>query len=174
MKKFIHIKYYPVIPVAIVSIFVMVLCTTFSLRASAQTLNGYEDFIEKNDTQIDISTDSLHQQYSEDGRKFSDKEIPTPYIDDTVEINITARPNDVYSTVDFYKRKGESVKISISFNPDNKDIKAGLYTPDGSVYVVSTSGINHTFDIDEDGYYAVFIENISDTDVSIVGFAHIN
>lgn len=152
-----------------------ILSISFSVVASAETINAYSSWSNCNITNqgIDSSSKQLREYSSTEKNVGETKEIASPTLSDTISINISAKPGDTYSTVDFYKHSGETVRITLALNPDNANMKAGLYTPNGSVYVLDSGSIDHTFDITEDGYYAVFIENVSTENVDVSGFAHI-
>lgn len=149
---------------------------SFSFVASAETINAYSNWSNSNLINKEITTSSkqLHEYFTTEKNVEETKEIASSNkLSDTISINISEKSGDTYSTVDFYKHSGETVRITLAFNPDNANIKVGLYTPTGSVYVLDSGSIDHTFNITDDGYYAVFIENVSTENVDITGFAHI-
>lgn len=152
-----------------------ILSISFSFVASAETINAYSNWSNCNLTNQEIDSFSKQlPEYSTTEKNVGEtKEIASSKISDTISINISEKSGDTYSTVDFYKHSGETVRITLAFNPDNANMKVGLYTPNGSVYVLDSGSIDHTFNIADDGYYAVFIENVSTENVDVTGFAHI-
>ena len=64
---------------------------------------------------------------------------------------------------------GGDIALTVSINPDNVSIKAGIIYPDGSmVYVRGSDWISQRFTVEE-GRYRIYIENDSDTPVKVSG-----
>lgn len=89
-------------------------------------------------------------------------------------IDITVAPNDrmLYSRI--WLVYGQTVTISVTPDKDNVPYRIGIRSDvDGYMtYVDGTGDMIHTFTIDVDDYYNVFIENLDDNEhVKVTGYA---
>ena len=70
----------------------------------------------------------------------------------------------------FSVSEGGKITITVSVKPDDISIKAGIIYPDGSmVYVRGSDSIYQRFTVEKAGRYRIYIENDSDTPVSVSG-----
>ena len=70
----------------------------------------------------------------------------------------------------FSVSEGGKITITVAVKPDNISIKAGIINPDGTmVYVRGSDSIYQRFTVEKAGKYRIYIENDSDTPVSVSG-----
>ena len=70
----------------------------------------------------------------------------------------------------FSVSEGGKITITVSVKPDDISIKAGIIYPDGSMlYVRGSDSIYQRFTVEKAGRYRIYIENDSDTPVSVSG-----
>lgn len=65
---------------------------------------------------------------------------------------------------------GGKITLTVSVKPDDVSIKAGIIYPDGSkVYVRGSDSIYYRFSVEKAGKYRIYIDNDSDTPVTVSG-----
>ena len=70
----------------------------------------------------------------------------------------------------FSVSEGGRITLSVSVNPDDVPIKAGIIYPDGSkVCVRGEDWISYTFTVESKGKYRIYIDNETNTPVSVSG-----
>ena len=73
-------------------------------------------------------------------------------------------------TSSFYVSAGGSIYVSVSVDPDDKNVNVGIIDSDGSKrYIIGSGNITHEFAIDTSGYYSVFVENRTTTSIDVGG-----
>ncbi|MCD2492181.1 M56 family metallopeptidase [Lacrimispora sp. NSJ-141] len=80
----------------------------------------------------------------------------------------TLSPKTLKETGQFYASKGSSVTISVTPDPMSAKTGIGLDQPYGYLRGVSGTGAyNHTFAINESGYYRAYAENLSGNTITV-------
>lgn len=70
----------------------------------------------------------------------------------------------------FSVSEGGRIVLSVTVDPGDVSIKAGIIYPDGSmVYVRGSDLISYTFTMEKAGRYRIYIENDSNTPVAVSG-----
>ncbi len=81
------------------------------------------------------------------------------------------KADDLLYSNQFSVSNGGEIMVSASVSPSDVTVNVGIITPNGTKVYVSGEGlISNTFDVTKTGKYRVFIENESDTPVSVSGF----
>lgn len=89
--------------------------------------------------------------------------------------SITVKAGDVRKAdTSFPLEKGDTVRIKASYAPADATVNFGLTGPDNQFYYipVSTGAIDETIEVNQHGYYALTIENTSDSDVTVNGYVN--
>lgn len=70
----------------------------------------------------------------------------------------------------FHKNATDSIYVAAVIDPENVWVRIGVVYPSGELHFVNAaSSVSHTFELDEKGYYRVFVSNSSGTDVAVSG-----
>ncbi|MCD2493723.1 M56 family metallopeptidase [Lacrimispora sp. NSJ-141] len=71
-------------------------------------------------------------------------------------------------TGEFYAANGNKVVLTVSPDPANAKVGAGLSQPDGYWRGVSGTGAySHTFTVNQNGYHRVYVENLAGKDITV-------
>lgn len=90
------------------------------------------------------------------------------YTMDTITWHIPAGKK--YVTSWFHVEKDRPIVINAKVESDGVSVRVGVEYPDGSEhFVLADGGIAHIFTADSTGDYRVFVENISDAQISVKG-----
>lgn len=77
-------------------------------------------------------------------------------------ISWTLSAKSVKESSSFYVKSGGTITIVFNVDPDSTYIYAGIIEPDGTRRCVHACGlITHTFELDQTGYYQVYVRNPS-------------
>lgn len=77
----------------------------------------------------------------------------------------------VLQTARVNKSIGDTIVVSVTVEPSNKEIRVGILEPDGSLRYVTGSGtIVHTFKVQQNGDHRVYIYNNSGSTVNVIGY----
>lgn len=82
----------------------------------------------------------------------------------------TIKPNNVYKIDNIYRRKGTKIKVSccISEGSAKDSVMAGIIEPDNTGRAVEDEFcVTHEFEIEEDGYYSVFVKNTNSHNIKV-------
>ena len=161
---------------------VLVMCLAFmgsSLTVYAttmQTAKAYEYLYRS--MELETSTDmgeleSDYVEYTESGDAPGITLIEMP-------VNVNARASYGFTwevdgrcrvSAPYYSlTAGQKVAVTASMVPVNVEVKVGLENAEGTRrYVVGSDVVQYTFEIETDGYYRVYIQNDSYTDVTVDG-----
>ncbi len=161
---------------------VMLLCAIwlFGSGISAYALSveagaGYRDLYY--DTVVDIEEvpgpQPVYTEYHDSGfgENIQAEEGATDAITRSMStFNWSLAGNEAKYTAEVYAAEGESILVSVKFNPDNQNMRMGIMTSTGNRrYIVGSGYISYKFDIRESGYYRVFVENMNDVTVEVEG-----
>lgn len=70
----------------------------------------------------------------------------------------------------FQKNATDTIYVTAIIDPENVWVRIGVVYPSGELHFVNAaSSVSHTFELDETGYYRVFVANSSGTDVTVSG-----
>lgn len=84
--------------------------------------------------------------------------------------NWVVKPNHMIKSGFMSKTTGQQIAVTVNITPTNKTVQIGIIALDGSAhYIVKQASANYVFTTWADGYYAVFVRNISDTTVTASG-----
>ncbi|MCM1157906.1 MAG: hypothetical protein NC300_06715 [Bacteroidales bacterium] len=89
----------------------------------------------------------------------------TPYTT-RVPINWTVPKKTMYTTNYFKKSKGSSITVSLTLSAS---AKVGVLRTDGKLVYVTGKSVYHTFELEEDSYYAVVVQNDNDSSITASG-----
>lgn len=90
------------------------------------------------------------------------------YTMDTISWNVPA--GQKYATYWFHVEKDHQIGINAHVASDGVPVRVGVEYPDGSEhFVLADGGMWHAFTADSTGDYRVFVENISDAEISVKG-----
>ena len=82
----------------------------------------------------------------------------------TVGVNVRKYTNS------FSASSGQQIIVSAVMDPTDKIVNVGIIEPDGTRrYVQGSDTVMHTFDLDQTGYYRVFVENYNSVTVEASG-----
>lgn len=92
--------------------------------------------------------------------------------DEMIPINHTIGANGRILYKNIYVKKGQKIDISTARNANNHKIRIGISCDDKEVRYVEDEGedeVSHIFNINYEGKYDVYIENMSDKKIKIIG-----
>lgn len=90
------------------------------------------------------------------------------YTVETISWNVPAGKK--YITTSFHVKKDRPIVINANVASNGVSVRVGVEYPDGSEHFVLADGvIAHAFTADSTGDYCVFVENISDAQISVTG-----
>lgn len=82
----------------------------------------------------------------------------------------TIKANRAQSSSNFKVKAGQSIYVSATGSPSSSQFRLGIIEPNGTLrYVLATGVGGHSFAIDSDGKYAVYVQNMSDVSISVSG-----
>ena len=85
-------------------------------------------------------------------------------------IDWTIKSMTVEETICFNKNNGDTIKVAGVIEPGNITIQVGLIEPDGYLrYINVKDSFVYVFDLNKNGSYKVYIENLNSATVSVVG-----
>ncbi len=86
-------------------------------------------------------------------------------------ISWTVSAKSVKDSSSFYVKSGGTISIVLNVDPDTTYVYAGIVEPDGTRRCVHSCGlIVHTFELDQTGYYQIYVRNpSSSTSVTVDG-----
>lgn len=98
-------------------------------------------------------------------------------MEDTEQINRATKgftwsvpKGKMYYTTSFFKTKGSSIQIMVNPSPANKTIRIGVIEPSGvKVFIHGQGNMYYNHVCEKTGTYRMFVENISDTTVTVNG-----
>lgn len=120
--------------------------------------------------------ENLLEEYYEETSIYDNNVVE--YFDDssllylnTVNINFSVSVGSEKRSSVHKLNKGDSIRVAVSMEPENKSMKVGIIKTDGSIrYVCGSGDIYHTFEIYEKGSYSFFIENSNDMIIEVSGY----
>lgn len=162
---------------AFVIVLVMVTLSTTSVQAATVVAGDayYNYFFE---TSNEVSADNVEVEGIEYTTSGFDKgvivykepfRLITPL--DLTGYNWTIKANRAQSSYDFKVRAGQSISVVCACSPNSASFRMGIVEPNGTLrYVTSSTGAAaHTFSIDYDGKYAIYVQNMSDGSITVMG-----
>lgn len=88
------------------------------------------------------------------------------YVDYTVNASSEIRKTSTHAL-----EAGDKILVSLTVDPDDKNVKVGFFMSNGYVrYITGSGNIYHTFTIYDDDNYRFFIQNNNSTAVDIAGY----
>lgn len=85
-------------------------------------------------------------------------------------IDCTIKSKTVKETASFNKKNGDVIKTVGIVEPDDVTVQIGIIEPDGNLrYVDVKNSFSHKFKLTKKGSYTVYIENSSNTTITLVG-----
>lgn len=85
-------------------------------------------------------------------------------------IDCTIKSKAVKKTASFNKKNGDMIKTVGIIEPDDVTVQIGIIEPDGNLrYVDVKNSFSHKFKLTKKGSYTVYIENSSNTTITLVG-----
>ena len=141
--------------------------------ATTETARQYEKWFDATVVMNEIEPPAPLPHYTDDGPapgiivEEDGFEQVTPR---TANIEWTVGANTQKSTGKFYVSAGSIIAVTVSIEPSNKTVKAGVIWPDGTRDYVTGSGVLYApFTAPSSGYYKVFVENGNSTSVTVEG-----
>lgn len=129
--------------------------------------------------QMREETEVLITESPESQNTLTEEIIPAGTDSGVVEIEVPgSRASDSFNwdipvgtliyTSGFSCNIGEQIAVMAVVEPDNKLTRVGIIEPDGTRRAVSSTGIiNHSFEVKKRGVHQVYVENQSDTEISV-------
>lgn len=161
--------------VCVVCCFLMVVCSSMTIWAAADEMgNRYQKWYQGTVVEVeDYNEQKVYEEFTDYGPD-ADIQVET-YETDLVtrsmtNIMWTVGSNVMKTSSGFSVKKGQTVTINISVEPNTKSIKAGIIDSVGKrTYVMDKGSINHSFKIQSAGTYRVFVENANTVSVTVGG-----
>lgn len=73
-------------------------------------------------------------------------------------------------TTPIYLEAGQSVVIALFITPDDMNVNFGIKDSKGNrTYVTGSGEVSHFFDINESGYYCIYVENLNNVTIEVEG-----
>lgn len=160
-------------------VLIAILSSSLSAHAAAEGMKKvyyevYRDTVEE--TEESYEDGNKLQEYEGTIEDFAGMEV----VEHTGEITAYAATGTIDWTVGngaihysdgFKVSAGGEIKVSISVEPGDRTVKAGIIKPDGTTsYVTGKSLISHIFSVSKAGTYKVFVSNSSGKKVTVSGF----
>lgn len=86
-------------------------------------------------------------------------------------VNWMIKANMKTQSSSFEKKSGESIRVSVSVEPEDLNVDVGIIRSGGGItYITGSGDISHNFELDKSGTYQVFVRNGNSVKVEAVGF----
>lgn len=167
---------------AAILIAAMILGSTGTVMAAGNTLvDGYEKMYNMTTAEDVLEDDAVEDEEVEyvEYYEIADEDedvieeygdVYTTYGTGYKYINWTVDVGVRKTTYEFNASSGGSIYVSVSMYPAGKEAKVGIILPNGNRKCIIGSGdVSYTFNLTESGEYKVYIQNISDTCLSVGG-----
>lgn len=151
-------------------------CTTTAFAAGGGFREGYNKIYDKTVVAVDesgiIQENTLvecEEVFDESAENVIEMELGgltrgVYNLNWSVPKNSTTKTSSTY-----YVKKGGTISILFGVDPSDKQVRAGIITPNGTKRYVTGSSITHTFDVTSSGDYYIFIENTNGSSVTVSG-----